>query len=80
MMQVIQQTDEEKLTMYMKLSKEELAKMLIEANRHIERIGPIIITNPMPYPVYPTYPNTAPYNPLYPLVTYSTSQAANFID
>jgi len=32
-MQIIQQTDEEKLAMYMKLSKEELAKMLIECNR-----------------------------------------------
>jgi hypothetical protein len=33
MMQVIEQTPEEKLKMYMKCSKVELAKMLIECNR-----------------------------------------------
>lgn len=35
-MQVVQQTDKEKLKMYLKLSKIELAKMLIEFNRIIE--------------------------------------------
>lgn len=32
-MQVIEMTDKEKLKMYMKCSKKELAKMLIESNR-----------------------------------------------
>jgi hypothetical protein len=36
MMQVIEQTQEEKLKMYMKFSKVELAKMLIECNRILE--------------------------------------------
>jgi hypothetical protein len=33
--QVVEMTDDEKMEMYMRLSKEEIAKMLIEANRHI---------------------------------------------
>ena len=36
MMQIIPQTDKEKLKMYMKLSKTELAKMLIQTNKIIE--------------------------------------------
>lgn len=32
-MQIIETTDKEKLKMYMKLTKKELAKMLIESNR-----------------------------------------------
>lgn len=35
MMQIADQTHEEKMTMYMKLSKKELASMLIECNRII---------------------------------------------
>ena len=35
-LQVEKQTDEEKLKMYMKSSKKELAEMLIEANRVID--------------------------------------------
>lgn len=38
MNQILQQTDEEKLAMYMKLSKKELSLMLIESNKHIERL------------------------------------------
>ena len=34
--QIVQMTDEEKLTMYMKCSKKELASMLIEANKYID--------------------------------------------
>ena len=33
MIQIIEQTDEEKMAMYMGLKKEKLAKMLIECNR-----------------------------------------------
>ena len=33
--QIVEQTDEEKLKMYMKCTKEELAKMLIAANKAI---------------------------------------------
>lgn len=46
-MQIIEQTDEEKLTMYMKLSKQELAKMLIESNKHLLH-KPIVV-----YPYVP---------------------------
>lgn len=49
MMQVIEQTDEEKLVMYMKCSKKELAKMLIEANKH--RSAPTVS-----YSAYPIGP------------------------
>lgn len=35
MIRVIEQTYEEKLAMYLKLPKKQLAEMLIEANRHI---------------------------------------------
>lgn len=34
-MQILKQSDEEKLQMYLKCSKEELAKMLIESNKHV---------------------------------------------
>lgn len=47
-------TDQEKLDMYLKLSKKELAKMLIEANKHLENQQPTYIPypyNPNPYPV-----------------------------
>ena len=35
MIQIIEQTKEEKVKMYSKLSKKELIEMLIEANRHL---------------------------------------------
>lgn len=35
MLQVIEQTDEEKFKMYMKCSKKKLIEMLIESNKHI---------------------------------------------
>ena len=57
MMKVIEQTDEEKLAMYMKLSKVELAKMLIEANRRYA--GPI----PIYIPIETKLPEIAPYSP-----------------
>lgn len=38
MVQIIPQTHEEKLQMYMKCKKKELALMLIEANRHLENL------------------------------------------
>ena len=37
------QTDKEKMTMYMKLSKKELIDMLIECNRVVESITPIVV-------------------------------------
>lgn len=36
MVQIIEMTDKEKLKMYMKLNKKELAKMLIQCNKIIE--------------------------------------------
>jgi hypothetical protein len=39
MMQIIEQTDEDKLEMYMKCDKEQLAKMLIESNKTIDHMS-----------------------------------------
>ena len=51
MIQIIEQTKEEKVKMYNKLSKKELIEMLIEANRHLNNRQPTI-----------TYPDQVPYN------------------
>ena len=40
MMQIIQQTDEERVAMYMKLSKRELVDMLIENQRMVASLCP----------------------------------------
>lgn len=53
MHQIIQQTDEEKLAMYLKLSKEELAKMLIQSNKQLDNL----ISN---QPFKPFQPNIEP--------------------
>jgi hypothetical protein len=42
MIQIIEQTDEEKFRMYNKFSKKELIIMLIEANKHLRNREPII--------------------------------------
>lgn len=42
MMQIVEQTFEQKVGMYDKLSKEELIHMLIEANKHLDNKLPII--------------------------------------
>lgn len=42
MIQIIEQTFEQKVGMYDKLSKEELIHMLIEANKHLYNKLPII--------------------------------------
>ena len=39
MMQIVKQTHEEKMAMYMKLPKKELAKMQIECNRLLDNIS-----------------------------------------
>lgn len=39
MMQVIQQTRDEKIAMYMKLNKRELAEMLVNCNELISKFG-----------------------------------------
>ena len=45
MMQIVEQTDEQQLTMYMKCSKEELASMLIQCNKAIgSRLGTKLYT------------------------------------
>lgn len=43
MLQVVEQTEEEQMKMYMKLSKKEIIKMLIEANKHLRNIPPTIV-------------------------------------
>lgn len=44
-LQVVEQTHEEKVEMYMKSSKEDLIKMLIECNRCLDVIGPTVVIN-----------------------------------
>jgi len=36
MMQIVEMTDDEKMAMYMKLTKKELIEMLIQTNKHLE--------------------------------------------
>ena len=38
MVQEIEMTKEEQMTMYMKCSKKELCKMLIETNKHLKKL------------------------------------------
>lgn len=45
MYQVIQQTDEEKMAMYLKCTKKELALMLIQANKMLELSKRVVINN-----------------------------------
>ena len=45
MVQEIEMTEKEQLDMYMKYSKKELCKMLIEANRHLKNL-PIHVAMP----------------------------------
>lgn len=42
MRQIVETTDKEKYEMYNLLEKNELIKMLIEANRHLYKVTPII--------------------------------------
>jgi hypothetical protein len=50
MYQVLKLSDEEQLEIYMKLSKKKLAEMLLECNKHIDRLSggldPVSISNP----------------------------------
>lgn len=46
MFQIVEQTDEEKEKMYMKCTKKELVKMLIEANRILQNIRPVVVEYP----------------------------------
>lgn len=48
MVHVIPMTDEEKMAMYMKLSKKELATMLMNCNKMIEMIQPQVHYQPNP--------------------------------
>jgi len=41
-MQIVQQTDKEKLAMYMKVKKKQLAEMLIQCNKIIDANFPIV--------------------------------------
>lgn len=64
MMQVIEQTQEEKMAMYMKLSKKELSAMLIQANNHL---AILTVPNPIPWvaPIAEWPPNGTPQPPFY---------------
>jgi len=56
MVQTIFMTDEEKRTMYAKLSKKDVIELLIESQKHVERLLPVMYC---PYPFSSTgYPFT----------------------
>ena len=44
MVQEIEMTKEEQMTMYMKCSKKELCEMLVEANRHLKNLPIHVVT------------------------------------
>jgi len=44
MVQEIEMTKEEQITMYMKCSKKELCEMLVEANRHLKNLPIHVVT------------------------------------
>jgi len=71
MVQIIEQTDEQKMAMYMKLEKEELASMLIQSNKTLE----FIRNMPQPVPYYVQQPfqpfGQFPITPMYPTITYT---------
>lgn len=56
MIQIIEQTHKEKVEMYMKLDKEQLIEMLIEANRNLNRI-PSTISRGLEYKEIKGYDN-----------------------
>jgi hypothetical protein len=60
-MQTIEQTYEEKVAMYSKLSKEELIAMLIESNRILAMHQTVIV-----YPAQPFVPAPVQTYPLWP--------------
>jgi len=77
---VVEMTDEEKLKMYKKCLKEELAKMLIQANKHIEMF------TKQPTIIYPTIPfwqvGVPEYKPdwtypIQPTITCSSTSVTN---
>lgn len=77
MFQIIEQTFEEKMAMYMKLSKKELAQMLIAANEHLGARQQVVIYPQQLQPV-PTYPN--PYDLIWVIpqpgtIMYSTNNS-----
>ena len=49
MVQTIFMTDEEKRTMYAKLSKKDVIELLIESQKHVERLLPVMY---YPYPFF----------------------------
>jgi len=54
MIQTVFMTDEEKRTMYAKLSKKDIIELLIESQKHVERLLPVMY---YPYPFSSTgYP------------------------
>ena len=66
MVQTIFMTDEEKRTMYAKLSKKDVIELLFESQKHVERLLPVMY---YPYPFSSTgYPFTGP-----PVLNYASS-------
>jgi hypothetical protein len=66
MVQEVEMTYEEKMKMYRKLSKKELAAMLIQANIHIKLMQPL--------PIYVPY-SPQPYWGTAPIVHYDFNEA-----
>ena len=69
MIQTVFMTDEEKRTMYAKLSKKDIIELLIESQKHVERLLPVMY---YPYPLSSTgYP---PFTGQ-PEITYASSKS-----
>ncbi len=67
MIQVIEQTRAEKLAMYMKLSKRELAEMLVNANA---ALAGAVMHHSSPYQQPAS--NLPPFAPSHPIMTWGT--------
>jgi len=71
-MQVVEMTDEEKFSMYMKLSKAEIVRMHIELEKTIHQMGITITNPPMVWPPIdnrPTFATTSSQSSLRPKYT-----------
>ena len=69
MIQTVFMTDEEKRTMYAKLSKKDIIELLIESQKYLERLLPFM---------YCPYPFTSTGYPPYtgePEITYASSKS-----
>lgn len=80
MVQIIEQTREEKIKIYMKLSKKELAEMLASANIFIQSVTPTITSSPYNPPgIWTNHPSYAGNPPTNGLKMTIATNAPNFL-